>query len=170
MRTLSWSAFSIASSGESVGNWQVQRWDGARKRWSLRQVESKERCSSSEPWGISGPPSSWIRSLSNRSTSTFLREGVWFRSRMISPPSSQRLSTCRRMVLPERPDEATCWMKSRKQATNLSPLQDGVTRKWRSHVAVVGIPVMCRAGHVHWDCRTRLTVPSPIPSWRAICR
>jgi hypothetical protein len=25
------------------------------------------------------------------------------------------------MVLPERPDEAICWMKSWKQATNLSP-------------------------------------------------
>src|ERR1700730_6774467 len=38
-----------ASSGESVGNWRAQGLGGLRKRWSLRQVESRERCSSSEP-------------------------------------------------------------------------------------------------------------------------
>src|SRR5579859_3838231 len=40
---------------------------------------------------------------------------------MISPPSIQRLSTCRRMVLEERFDAARCSMKGRKQTTKASP-------------------------------------------------
>jgi hypothetical protein len=43
---------------------------------ALRWRRSKDRCSSSEPWSNSGPLSSWMRSLSSRSTSTLLREGV----------------------------------------------------------------------------------------------
>ena len=39
----------MASSGEFVGNWRAPRWDGVRNLWSLRQVASKERWSSSEP-------------------------------------------------------------------------------------------------------------------------
>lgn len=46
-----------ASIGEFVGKRQSQRRRSARKRNSLRHVESKERCSSSEPLWISGPPS-----------------------------------------------------------------------------------------------------------------
>ena len=38
---------------------------------------------------------------------------------MISPPSSQRLSTCRRMVFGERLDEARCSMKGRKKSQQL---------------------------------------------------
>src|ERR1035441_9154303 len=40
---------------------------------------------------------------------------------MISPPSSQRLSTCRRMVVGERLEAARCSMKGRKQTTSASP-------------------------------------------------
>src|SRR6516164_4941699 len=40
---------------------------------------------------------------------------------MISPPSSQRLSTCRRMVFGERLEAARCSMKGRKQTTRASP-------------------------------------------------
>src|SRR6516162_4239515 len=40
---------------------------------------------------------------------------------MISPPSSQRLSTCRRMVFGERLEAARCSMKGRKQTTSASP-------------------------------------------------
>src|SRR5438552_1095692 len=93
----------------------------SRKPRSLRQVESKERCSSSEPLWISGPPSSWITLCRSRSAATFLREGSSCRSRMISPPSSQMLSTCFRMVFGERLDEARCSRNGRKQTSSCSP-------------------------------------------------
>ncbi len=93
----------------------------SRKPRSLRQVESKERCSSSEPLWISGPPSSWITLRRSRSAVTFLREGSSCRSRMISPPSIQRLSTCFRMVFGERLDDVRCSMNGRKQASSCSP-------------------------------------------------
>src|SRR5437879_11221966 len=48
----------------------------SRKPRSLRQVESKERCSSSEPLWISGPPSSWI--TLRRSRSADLSQGRIF--------------------------------------------------------------------------------------------
>jgi hypothetical protein len=41
--------YKLASSGEFVGDCRAQCGDCVRKRWSLRQVVSKERCSSSEP-------------------------------------------------------------------------------------------------------------------------
>src|SRR5258708_23261610 len=62
----------------------------SRKPRSLRQVESKERCSSSEPLWISGPPSSWITLRRSRSAVTFLREGSSARSGRIPPPATQR--------------------------------------------------------------------------------
>lgn len=37
-----------ASSGESVGDCELQRVGSLRKRWNLRQVDSKDRCCSSE--------------------------------------------------------------------------------------------------------------------------
>jgi hypothetical protein len=40
---------------------------------------------------------------------------------MISPPSSQRLRTCRRMVFGERLDAARCSMNGRRQTTSSSP-------------------------------------------------
>lgn len=75
-----------------------------KNRLSFLQVESNERCSCSEkpPW-ISGPSSlamaCWINSLTGR----FLSFGVSLISRMISPPSSHRLSRCRFRVLRESP-------------------------------------------------------------------
>jgi hypothetical protein len=48
-------AYIDASSGKSVGNWRAQRYGSLRNRWSLRQVASRECCSSSEPLWISGP-------------------------------------------------------------------------------------------------------------------
>src|SRR5216683_1915795 len=39
----------------------------------------------------------------------------------MSPPSIQRLCTCRRRVFEERLDEARCSMKGRKQTTSSSP-------------------------------------------------
>ena len=77
-----------------------------RNAWNFRQVESKDRCSSSQPLWISGPPSSWITLRTSCSAATFLRGGSWFTSRMISLPSNQMLSTWFRMVLFDRPDPA----------------------------------------------------------------
>lgn len=53
--------------------------------------------------------------------SFLLREGVSCRSRMISPPNTQRLSMWRRTVFRERLVEARSSRKGRKQATSLSP-------------------------------------------------
>src|ERR1035438_6400938 len=43
------------------------------------------------------------------------------RSRLISPPSSHRLSTCLRMVFRERLNEARCAINGRKHASSCSP-------------------------------------------------
>src|SRR5437660_382432 len=40
---------------------------------------------------------------------------------MISPPNSQRLSTCRRMVFGERFDDARCSMNSLSSVSSCSP-------------------------------------------------
>src|SRR5260370_21168355 len=50
-----------------------------------------------------------------------LREGVSFRSRMISPPKAHRLSTSFCMVFGDRSEAANSSTKGRKQATNFSP-------------------------------------------------
>src|SRR5258708_35560361 len=70
---------------------------------------------------MSGPPSSSITSKRMCSTFFFLREGVSFRSRMISPPRIHRLSMCLRCVFRDRLDEDRCSMNGRKQATSFSP-------------------------------------------------
>src|SRR6266704_772837 len=70
---------------------------------------------------MSGPPSSSITSERMCSTFFFLREGVSFRSRMISPPRIHRLSMCLRIVFRVRLDDARCSMNGRKQATSFSP-------------------------------------------------
>src|SRR6266849_10305915 len=55
------------------------------------------------------------------SAATRLREGSSFKSRMISPPRTQRLSTCLWMVLLDSSDVARCIRKGVKHSTSFLP-------------------------------------------------
>lgn len=73
-----------------------------RKRWSFRQVASKERCWSSDAREMSGPSSSSRAASKTSPIGRFLSRGVSCRSEMISPPRSHRLSRCLRRVLRDK--------------------------------------------------------------------
>ena len=114
---------------------EVYRWllwtGAARKRLSFLQVESKERCSCSEkpPW-ISGPSSLAMASRINSSTARFLSLGVSLMSRMISPPSSHKLSRCRLRVLRDSPWASRSSRNGVNTATICSP---GITSRSSPH-------------------------------------
>jgi hypothetical protein len=65
---------------ESVGKFRGLALGLKEESVKLRHVESKERCSSSQPFWISGPPSGWITFPTGFSAVTFLREVFTVRS------------------------------------------------------------------------------------------
>ena len=103
----------------------------ARNRLSFLHVESNDRCSCSEnpPW-ISGPSSLAMASRINSPTARFLSFGVSLMSRMISPPSSHKLSRCRLRVLRDRPWASRSSRNGVNTATICSP---GMTSRSSPH-------------------------------------
>ena len=90
----------VAGDGPGAGSRLL--WRGARKRPSFRQVASNPVCSASDwPWDSNGPPSPPIRLRTTWAIGCRRKPRSICNRRITSPPSSQRLSRCRRKVLGE---------------------------------------------------------------------
>src|ERR1700748_2697209 len=90
-----------------------------RKRKNFLQVESKERCCSSDPREMRGPPSSSRTASTIWSVGRFLSRESSCSFEMISPPRVHRLSRCDRSVLRDWP-ELTRWRKNGLKHSTIS--------------------------------------------------
>src|SRR3984957_12868822 len=106
-----------------------------RNLQNFRQVDSNERCCSSESsWSRMGPPS-WIMLKTRVFTGTFLKAGVSWRSRIISPPQKPEVvhvfaNGCMLELL--APPSITL------QSSGCTPLPPGPESRCESSVAEVG--------------------------------